>query len=227
MEGNHLNACPALRTGTERDCSCSSEESRYLTLAKWSLCLFVSEFLGGWFSGSLALMSDALHVLVDGAENFVSAIVSRFARQGDEDRVRKIGGTISAMLLLFASLWIIHEGMERISNPHKVEWYMIVIAFIGLLVNLLLWKIHHDAPDEHRNITHLWQDWHLLSDISASVAVIIGGVIMLIADGQYWIDGIISVGIGTWIALFTITRLLGFGLHHHHKSNGGCHDHQH
>lgn len=225
MEENHLSACPSIDTGNNEDCSCPTEENRYLTLAKWSLYLFVFELTGGYFSGSLALMSDALHVLVDGTENFVSAIVSRFARQGNEERVRMIGGMTSALLLLLAATWIIREGWERMMNPQKVEGYMVIVATIGLLVNLLQWRIHHEAPGEHRNVTHLWQDRHLLSDISASIAVILGGTLMLLTDGWYWVDGVLSVGIGAWIVVFTVSRMLGFGLHDHDHSN--CSEHEH
>ena len=230
MEKNHLNACPPLINGPGSDCSCATEENRYLTLAKWSFGLFVSELAGGWFSGSLALMSDALHVIVDGAENFVSAIVSRFARQGDEKRARKIGGMISATLLLFVSAWIMYEGVERMTTPHKIEWYMTFVAIAGLGVNLLQRKIHNQAPDEHLNVTHLWQDWHLLSDISTSADVIAGGFIMLITDGLYWIDGFLSFGIGVWIAFFTLAKMLHFDLHghsHSHNRKSDCSDHSH
>lgn len=227
MEENHLSACPALVNGSAKDCSCIAEENRYLTLAKLSLYLFVFELTGGYFSGSLALMSDALHVIVDGAENFVSATVSRFARQGNEARVRKIGGMISAVLLLSASAWIMYEGVERMTTPHKIEWYMTFVAIAGLGVNLLQRRIHNQAPDEHLNVTHLWQDWHLLSDISTSAVVIAGGFIMLITDGLYWIDGFLSFGIGVWIAFFTLAKMLHFDLHGHHSHNrkSDCSDH--
>lgn len=228
MEKNHLSACPALWNGVEKDCSCTEEENRYLTLAKGSFGLFAFEFVAGWFSGSLALRSDAVHVIVDGTENFVSVIVSRSARKGDEARVRKTGAMISALLLLFASAWIMYEGVERLTTPHEVSGYMVNFAIIGLIANIWLRKIHLEAPSEHRNITHAWQDWHLLSDISTSVAVIIGGFIMLLADGLYWIDGLLSFGIGAWIAFFTLARMLHFDLHAHpHGGENDCSDHSH
>lgn len=230
MAANHLGACPSLTTGIEDNCSCKREEEHYFILAKWSFGLFVFELVGGKFSGSLALMSDAVHVLIDGTENLVSAIVSRLARQGDEkeQRVRNVGGTISALLLLSAAGWIIHEGIEHISNPHKVEWYMTFLASIGLGVNLWQKKLHDGAPTEHRNQTHFWQDWHLLSDISASTVVILGGVIMLVAEKWYWIDGVLSVLIGVLIMVLVSAKLLGFDFHGHNHDhlNEHCnHDH--
>lgn len=230
METNHLRACPARITGAEENCSCGEEEVHYLTLAKWSGGLFLFEFIGGWNSGSLALMSDALHVLIDGGENLVSVIVSRFARRGDEEHVRKIGGLISAGLLLLAATGIIHEGTERLSAPHKIEWYMTIIAIIGLGVNIQQRKLHDNVSKEHRNDTHFWQNWHLISDSVASVVVIVGGIIMLATEQYYWIDGALSILIGIFIMVLVCAKLLGFDLHRHDHEHARKHydcDHDH
>lgn len=228
MAQNHLDACPSVASGLSQDCSCKEESTHYLRLAKISFGLFIFEVLGGLFSGSMALLSDALHVLLDGTENIISAIVSRLALKGsDEKKMRSIGGKISAVLLLFAASGIVYEGYKRILAPHKVEWYMVIIAVTGLGVNLWQINLHWGTPEEHRNQTHFWQNWHLLSDISASVAVVVGGVIMLVADKWYWIDGVLSFGIGILIMTFVGTKLLGFELHSHdHRNHAGC-DHKH
>lgn len=216
VQTNHLEACPSVRSGVSKDCSCEKEMKHYLRLAKLSFSLFVFELLGGIFSGSMALVSDALHVLLDGTENIVSAIVSRLSLKGyDEKVVRDFGGKISALLLLFAGGGIVYEGFERILNPHEVEWYMVIIAIIGLTVNLWQKILHDKALEEHRNQTHFWQNRHIISDISASVAVVAGGLIMFFAEGLYWIDGVLSVGIGALIVFFTIAKLFGFELHKH------------
>lgn len=213
---NHLEACPSVISGAPKDCSCEKEVRHYLRLAKLSFSLFVFELLGGIFSGSMALVSDALHVLLDGTENIVSAIVSRLSLKGyDEKFVRDFGGKISALLLLFAGGGIIYEGFERMLNPHEVEWYMVLVAIIGLAVNLWQKSLHNEALEEHRNQTHFWQDRHLISDISASAAVVVGGLIMFFTEGLYWIDGVLSVGIGALIVFFTIAKLFGFELHKH------------
>ena len=61
-----------------------------MTLARWSFGLFVFEFAGGWFANSLALMSDAFHVLFDGMENILSVFVARMSRESErnEERIR-------------------------------------------------------------------------------------------------------------------------------------------
>lgn len=222
MAQNHLDACPSLVSGLSQDCSCAEEEKTYIALAKLSFGLFGFELLGGLGSGSMALVSDALHVIVDGTESIVNVVVSRFSRRSDnEAELRKLGGKISALLLLFASAWIITEGLERFHHPHKVEWYMTIVAIIGLVVNLfqmyLLWK----APKEHRNTQHFWQNLHLWGDIASSVAVVIGGVIMLFSSNLFWVDGVLSVVIGLWLALLTGAKLIDVELHPHDDDEHG------
>lgn len=226
MDTNHIGACQFLTTGVYADCRCEQEEKRYLRLAKWSFGLFSFEVLGGFFSGSVALMSDGLHVLVDGTENIVSAVIARYARGNtNEQMLRKRGGQISASLLCGAGVWIVYEGFERIFDPHEVAWYMFIIATIGLGVNLYQRRLNNEAPAEHRNTQYFLQDLHLWSDISASIAVIIGGLVMMITEKWYWIDGALSVGIGAWIVLLALGRLFGLKVHNHNHGNGqSCKD---
>ena len=222
MAQHHLDTCPSLHSGIGSDCTCAKEVSHYLRLAKISFGLFVFEIVGGFFSGSMALISDAVHVLADGTENMINVIVSRLSRKSEnENTIRKIGGLISGWLLLLMGLWIIWEGWERYQNPHPVEWYMTLVAIIGLCVNVRQKWIHSKALPEHRNTQHFWQSWHLWQDIAASVAVIIGGLFMLSSNDLYWIDGVLSIAIGLLIVIIVGARLLGVSLHthdhtHHH-----------
>jgi cobalt-zinc-cadmium efflux system protein len=182
----------------------------------------VFEFVGGLFSGSMALISDAFHVLADGAENMINVVVSRLSRKNwDEEGSRKLGGMISGWLLLFMGVLIVYEGWERFHEPHEVEWYMTIIATAGLGVNLRQKWLHNQALSEHRNSQHFWQDRHLWSDILASIAVILGGLIMIVSDDLYWIDGALSIAIGMWIVILTAAKLLGVKLHSHN------HEHKH
>lgn len=218
----HLNKCPSITTGLTEDCSCGKEVAHYLNLAKWSFGLFLFEVAAGLFSNSMALVSDAFHVLADGTENMINVFVSHLSREGwNEETVRKVGGVASGLLLLFMGFLIIHEGWERYHEPHEVKWFMTFLAAVGLGVNLRQKWLHNQALPEHRNNQHFWQSWHLWSDIFASVAVIVGGIIMLISNDLYWIDGALSVAIGVWIVILVTAKLCGFEIHSHD------HDHQH
>lgn len=222
----HLASCPANITGDEGACTCTKEVAHYLYFSFWSFALFAFEILGAFLSGSIALASDALHVLLDGTESMLSAAVSRLARtHHDEATVRRVGGTISAVLLLIAAIGIMYEGYARVLSPENVEPEVMYFAAIGLMINAYLkWK-HNAVHEEHRNVTHFWQDWHLVSDMLGQLAVLIGGFVMTMAHGWYWIDGVLSIGIGLLIAILVGARLLGFRLHEHSDHTHGSHRH--
>lgn len=216
MAHSHLDNCPSLASENPEDCSCKEEVGHYIYLAKWSFGLFLFEFIGGVISGSIALISDSIHVLLDGTESALSAVVSKIScTHEDEHKVRKIGGMISAFLLLVVACVIIYEGWERVVTPHKVEWYMPIIAFIGLSLNVWLLHFHKKARDEHKNQTHGWQTLHFISDIFTSCLVIIGGVIMFTFDNLYWVDGVLSIVIGLLIVYLTSSRIMGIESHSH------------
>ncbi len=230
MAQNHLDACPSVVSGLSEDCSCDKEVEHYIKLAKISFGLFIFEFFGGLFSGSMALMADAFHVLADGTENIINVVVSKLSKKSDgEKRIRKVGGVISGWLLLLMGIWIVYEGWERFISPHKVGWYMTLVAFAGLCVNVFQKWLHDKALTEHRNTQHFWQSWHLWQDIAASVMVVVGGLFMLSSSNLYWIDGILSMAIGLLIVVIVGAKLLGFELHshdHEHKHGDKC-DHRH
>lgn len=222
----HLESCPTNKTGSVTDCSCNEETAHYLKLAKLVFIVSLSEIIGGKLSGSTAMISEGFHQLFDGMESIVNFFVSILARRSkDEKRVRFVGGEISAALLLCIAIWIIFEGIGRIQNPQPISPYMILIALFGFVVTVLLRIIHQGARKEHINLSHLWQDRHLVSDLLANGAVVIGGVIMAILGEYYWIDGILSVGIGTLILFLTGARLVGIELHSH--EHGAKCNHKH
>lgn len=181
MANGHINGCLSLTSGDAADCKCASEAARYRTLAQISSVTFILEVVGGIWTGSLSLLSDAVHVLLDCLESTLSAFIAVRARkvtEGDalnEDRLRAIGGNVSAALIFVASLFILHEGLERLSSPHELmAGWAITIAAIGLVINIVQMFIHTRAPDEHHNVTHKWQWVHLASDIAGSACVIVG-----------------------------------------------------
>ncbi len=228
MQNNHLTACLFLKTGQQSDCHCSDEVWHYKKLTMISFGLFVSEFIGGILVGSLALISDSFHVLVDGTESFVSMIVSKRARTSlNEKLLRRRGGYLSAILLIGVALWIILvEAPDRMANPHEIDaWYMIGLGLVGFWANLWMYSMHTKAHVEHKNETHWWQELHIVVDTGASVAVVFGGITIWIT-GFVIIDTVISFLLGGLILFIALRRLFlkpsedhshcGHNHHHHH-----------
>lgn len=220
MPNGHIEACRHAETGV---CICKEESGRYQRLALFSISLFIIETVGGLFTGSLALLSDAFHTLFDGAENVLSAFIAHRARfTGNETRLRRIGGLISATLIFIVSWIILDEALERIHDRgHLIDGWAVLFAFIAIGVNWLMYREHEKAPGEHRNVTHAWQKLHIVVDIGASIAALVGTV--LASVGIPLADTIVSIGIVVVIWLRITSYLLDtvFGkpdtdTHHHH-----------
>jgi cobalt-zinc-cadmium efflux system protein len=204
MPNGHIDACPYLTTGT---CTCKAESDRYQRLALFSFSLFLIEVTGGLFTGSLALISDAFHTLFDGAENILSAFIAHRARfTENESRLRKIGGLISATLIFIISWLILSEAFTRLHDTtHLISGWAIPFATIALFINWKQLWILEGAPAEHRNVTHSWQKFHIVTDIGASVAALLGTALAI--SGVPLADTIVSIGIVVVIWL-RITRYL-------------------
>lgn len=223
---SHVGQCLYLKTSLPSDCHCDEEGARYLRLAKYSFGLFVFELVCGLITNSMALVSDALHVLVDGSESIVSYGASKAVRRyGNEEKIRRMAGYASGALLILAAFSILSEGVGRLLYPEEVSGWMILFAAIGLGVNLKQMAIHRAAPDEHRNLTHWWQNRHLLSDTLASFGVVVGGAVILVT-GWMIVDPILSIVIGLRI-IWMIGGRLGKGVEGHTHTVHNDHHHHH
>lgn len=187
--------------------------SRKLLLAiGLTVITLLAEIIGGVWTNSLALLSDAAHVFMDVFALSLSLLAIRFsARPATErrtfglHRLEILVSLINGATLLLIAGGIIYAAAGRLLHPEAVKSReMFVIAVIGLVMNLLAaWLLHqHHGDDLNVRSAYL----HVLSDAAASVGVIIGGIIML-ATGWYVIDALISIAIALTIA-FGALRLL-------------------
>ncbi len=216
MPDGHINACRYQETGI---CTCRSESLRYLRLASLSLLMFVTEIIGGLLSGSLALISDAFHTLFDGTESILSAFVSHRSRfSKNEERVRKIGGFLSAILVSLVAYFIATEALERLMKPVDIHsgWGM-MFAVLAVGINFWQFRIHESAPHEHHNITHAWQKLHIVTDISGSVLAFIG--IALAALGFPSADVYVSFAIVLFIWMRALQYVIRMFFRKPAKSN--------
>lgn len=155
----------------------TSERNRYLRLAPLSLVTCVVELVAGLFAGSLALITDAIHTLLDVFENLLNAFVSDRARfLPRPERIRKAGFAASLVLIGLSTAFMGYEAVRKILGqeaPSLFGWTVAVAAF-SLLMNLWQLRIHFSAPEEHRNLTHWGQTLHIVTDVAGSIAAITG-----------------------------------------------------
>jgi cobalt-zinc-cadmium efflux system protein len=187
--------------------------SRKLLLAiGLTVITLLAEIIGGIWTNSLSLLSDAAHVFMDVFALSLSLLAIRFAARPATERrtfglhrLEILASLINGATLLFIAGGISYAAAGRLLHPEAVKSReMFVIAVIGLVMNLLAaWLLHgHHGDDLNVRSAYL----HVLSDAAASVGVIIGGIVMLYTH-WYIVDALVSIAIALTIA-FGALRLL-------------------
>jgi cobalt-zinc-cadmium efflux system protein len=163
-----------------------------------------AEALGGWLSGSLALISDAGHMLTDVAALALALIAVQVgARPADLKRtfgfrrLEVLAAQVNVATLLGLTVWIAWEAVERLRHPHPPIGFALMAgtATIGLLGNsvILVWL----RGDHNLNTRSAFL--HVLGDAVASLAVLTGAFVMWLRPDLRWIDPVLSLGIALLI----------------------------
>ncbi|MFT4089581.1 MAG: cation diffusion facilitator family transporter [Asticcacaulis sp.] len=158
----------------------------------------IAEVIGGVLSGSLALIADAGHMLTDAAALALAWAGFRFGRKASNARktfgymrFEVLAGFVNALTLLGLVVWIAWEAVTRLLNPQPIlSGPMLVVATLGLAVNILVFYILSRGDKEHVNIKGALL--HVLGDLLGSVAAIAAALIIY-ATGWTPIDPILSV----------------------------------
>jgi len=170
-----------------------------LLIALAITCLMmVAEVIGGLLSNSLALLSDAGHMLTDNLALVLSFFAMKFASMPATDRrtfgfyrLEILAALINGIVLVLISLFIIYEAYLRMVNPQPVQgMLMMVIAFVGLVANIAGALFLHKHSRTSLNIRAAYL--HILGDALSSIGVVIGGVV-IIYTGWNLIDPILSI----------------------------------
>ena len=195
-----------------------SERGSRALIAGLSLTLVfaVVELAGGWWFGSLALMSDSGHMFSDSAALMIALIASRVARRPPGvkhsygfARAEIIAALLNGLLLLGIVIIIVVEAIHRLYQPQPVSGLgVIAVALIGLLVNLAV--LHILGGGEH-NLNTRAARLHVLGDLIGSVAALTAGTVVLVS-GWYPIDPLLSFVISALILISTL-RILREALH--------------
>src|SRR5512139_1921168 len=177
----------------------TSEKRLFLTLSI-TLFILLAEVVGGLLSNSLALLSDAGHVLTDAFALGLSLIASRISKRPSDyratygyQRVGLLAAVINGLSLLMIAAFIFYESYKRLMSPPQIDVsLMLLIAGFGLAGNLAMALII-GTEHEDLNIRSAWL--HVLGDTLSSLGVIISG---LIIHFTHWVyaDPVASALIG-------------------------------
>jgi cobalt-zinc-cadmium efflux system protein len=168
--------------------------------------ILVLEAVGGIVSGSLALLSDAGHMLTDLAALLISLTAMIMAEKPVSARhtyglarlevLAALGNALTFFLMVVGVGW---EAVSRFAHPSLPDWKtMGIIAAIGLLANALSAWFLHGAEAEDLNLQSAWV--HVMGDLASSVGVLIG-VFAIAETGWTWVDPLLSLGIAILIAM--------------------------
>ncbi len=203
-------------------------QQRFILSIILTSIILIAEIIGGLWSGSLALLSDAAHVFSDVFALALSYFALRLATRPPDDRhsygwhrAEVIAALVNGASLLVIAFGIWVEALKRWQAPLEIKsTEMMVIAIIGLIVNIIVAFIlgghdhSHDHPGEahkKRNLNVHSAYLHVIGDLISSIGVIIAALLIRLT-GARWIDPLISILIGA-IILVSAYRLLRRALH--------------
>ena len=176
-----------------------------------NVVITVGQIIGGLVAGSLALISDAVHNFSDVVSLIISYIASKASKQQasvfktfGNKRAEILAAFINASSLMVVAVLLMIEAVKRIQHPEPIEANIVIwLALLGIAFNgysvLLLKKNSKD----NMNIRSAYL--HLFSDMLASIAVLLGGVLIKYFD-VYLVDSLLTLGIGIYLIV------MGFGL---------------
>lgn len=190
----------------------SSHSGKILITIFLNIGITVAQVIGGILSGSLALLSDALHNFTDVVSLIISYVASIFAskeastlRTFGYKRAEILAAFVNAASLVVIAIILIFEAIERFVTPQTIESDLVIIlsivAILGNAFSVLLLK-----KQRGKNMNMHSAYLHLLSDMLASVAVLIGGILMKYYQ-IFWIDSLLTLAIAIYLIFMSIDLL--------------------
>jgi len=179
--------------------------------------IFFAEFFGGLWTGSLALLSDSAHVFMDAFALGLSYLAIRAAALPANEkhtygfhRMQVLAALFNGATLFLIAFEILSAAWKRFKEPQEIHaGPMLIIAVIGLIVNLIVAFVLHEHDEDDLNTRSAFL--HVLGDALASVGVIGVGIALLFVNWT-WLDPLVSVLIGL-LVLFSSGRVLKESIH--------------
>ncbi|ETN94048.1 cobalt-zinc-cadmium efflux system protein [Zhouia amylolytica] len=169
-----------------------------------NIVITLSQVIGGFISGSLALLSDALHNFTDVVSLVISYIANRLSKQKASThrtfgykRAEIIAAFINGVTLVVIAILLIIESVKRFLEPHEIASELVIwLSLLGIIANGLSVFILKKDADKNINMRSAYL--HLLTDMLASVAVFIGGLLMKYYQ-VYWVDSLLTFIIAVYL----------------------------
>jgi cobalt-zinc-cadmium efflux system protein len=163
-----------------------------------------AQIIGGLLSGSLSLLSDAIHNLSDAISLVISYFATRLSQKSASlqrtfgyKRAEIMAAFVNAATLVIIAVFLIIEAIERFQNPQNIESGLVIwLSLFGILANGFSVLLLKNDANSNMNIKSAYL--HLFTDMLASVAVLVGGILMKIYQ-IYWIDSVLTLAIAIYL----------------------------
>lgn len=168
------------------------------------MAITLAQVVGGLISGSLALLSDALHNFTDVISLIISYIASVLSKQKASiqktfgyKRAEILAAFVNASTLVIIAIILIIEAVKRFHSPEPIESNLVIwLSLLGIIANGISVFLLYKESENNINIRSAYV--HLLTDMMASVAVLIGGLLMKFYQ-MYWVDSLLTLLIAIYL----------------------------
>ncbi len=169
-----------------------------------NLFITIAQVIGGFISSSISLLSDALHNLSDTVSLVVSYIAARLSKRSASlertfgfKRAEILAAFVNASALVIIAVFLIIEAIERFQSPVEIESNIVIwLSFIAILGNGFSVLLLRGESRKNMNMRSAYL--HLFTDMMASVAVLIGGLLMKFY-GLFWVDSLLTFAIAIYL----------------------------
>jgi cation diffusion facilitator family transporter len=193
-----------------------------LSVASNSL-LIVLKIIVGVLMGSVAVISEAIHSGIDLVAAVIAFLAVRVSSQGADERhpyghgkIENISGTVEALLIFVAAIWIIYEAIHKLIRPQEIDmpaWgvgVMLVSAIVNIFVSKRLFKVGNETD----SVALKADAWHLRTDVYTSIGVMVGLLVIWVVGMIWpsvdirWLDPVVAILVALMImkAAWDLTR---------------------
>ena len=185
-------------------------EKNILTAFILNISFSIFELIGGIFTNSISIISDAVHDFGDALSIGISLILEKISKKKPDEkytygyaRYSVLGALITTIVLTVGSIFVILGGINRILNPVPINYNgMIIFAIFGVVINFLAAYFTKDGDSINQKAVNL----HMLEDVLGWVVVLIGSILMKFTNISL-IDSIMSIGIAIFILVNAFKNL--------------------
>jgi cobalt-zinc-cadmium efflux system protein len=169
-----------------------------------NILITASQVVGGLISGSLALLSDALHNFSDVISLLISYIADKYSKKDASikrtfgyKRAEIIAAFVNSATLIIVAFYLMYEAVERFIEPKEIESNLVIwLAVLAIFANGFSVLLLKKESENNMNMRSAYL--HLLTDMSASVAVLIGGLLMKYYE-WFWVDSALTILIAVYL----------------------------